>query len=101
MKMQHSYGIFEEEIEPLLALVFAHAPLDVVESVPCPCCGAHITAQFSREGDEFKVACDGEPPHWSTNQRIPLPPPWWQERIPKFEPVTYYWTKLCGFREDG
>src|SRR5215211_2705805 len=101
MKMQHTYGIFQEEIEPLLALVFAHEPLDVIESVPCPCCGANITVGFSDDGGHFQVSCKGNPPHWSVLQPIPLPPPWWQERVQKFEPVTYYWTQLCCFREDG
>jgi hypothetical protein len=101
VKMQLTYGIYEAEIEPVLARVRLHHPLSEIEATSCPCCGAKITVQFSPDGDGFMVACSGEPPHFSVHQDIDNPPAWWRERIAESGPITFYWHEWSGFREDG
>jgi hypothetical protein len=101
MKMYYTYGLYEDEIEQVLALVRLHEPLAKIEATPCPCCGAPISITFWPEGDGFQVACSGSPPHFSTYQEIAIPPAWWTERIGDFGPTTFYWHEWSRYREDG
>jgi hypothetical protein len=101
MKMQFAYGIYEGEIEGVLAAVRAHRPLSEIEGILCPCCGAGIVVQFSPEGNGFQVNCCGSPPHLSTYQEITTPPPWWKERICETGPITFYWREWSRFTEGG
>jgi hypothetical protein len=101
MKMQYTYGIYESEIDEVLAAVRSHESLSAIESIPCPCCGARIAVQFAPEGNGFQVNCAGEPLHISTYQEISNPPPWWKERIWETGPVTFYWREWSAFAADG
>ena len=101
MKMQETYGIFESEIDDVLAAVRSHRPLAEIETIPCPCCGAKITVEFSPEGNGFQVQCAGDPPHLSTHQEIINPPSWWKERIWKTGAITFYWREWSAFSGDG
>jgi hypothetical protein len=94
-------GIFEKEIEPILAAVRSHRRLSEVEAMPCPACGAKISVHFSREGRDFNVYCAGEQLHFSRYEEITNPPAWWKERIEDSRPVTFYWRADSRFVENG
>ncbi len=101
MKTDLTYGIYEGEIEPVLAAVRSQRPLAEIEAMPCPCCGARISVEFSPAGNWFQVYCLGEPLHISTHQEADQPPTWWKERVGKAEPITFYWQRDHGFADDG
>ncbi len=101
MKMDLTYGIYEDEIEPVLAAIRFHRPLAEIEALPCPCCGARMSVSLAPQGDGFLVYCAGEPLHMSKFQEIAQPPPWWRERIWDTGPVTIYWRKDSSIASDG
>ena len=101
MKTYDTYGIYDGEIDRVLALVRSHEPLAKIEAIPCPCCGAPIAITFWPEGEGFQVICSGDPPHFSTYQEISTPPPWWKARVGDFDPVTFYWPEWSRCRDDG
>ncbi len=101
MKMQLTYGIYEDEIEPVLAAVRSQRPLAEIEAMPCPCCRARISVSFFPEGDGFQIFCSGEPLHMSTYQKIAEPPAWWKERIVDTGPITFYWRGDSSVANDG
>ena len=81
----NAYGIYEDEIEPLLSRVRRHDDLAAIEGTPCPACGAALRIVIYPDGRFFQVLCAGKPPHMSTLQHLDSPPPWWAERV--VEPV--------------
>jgi hypothetical protein len=101
VKTHDTYGIYEGEIDRVLALVRSHEPLAKIEAIPCPCCRAPIAITFWPYGEGFQVSCSGSPPHFSTYQEIALPPAWWKQRIGDFRPITFYWREWGRYREDG
>jgi hypothetical protein len=101
MKMELTFGIYEDEIEPVLAAVWSRRPLAEIEALPCPCCGARLTVSFAPAGNAFQVFCSGEPLHLSRFQAIAQPPTWWTERIADTSPITFYWRVHSGVADDG
>lgn len=101
MKMQSTYGIYENEIDNVLDAVRSHASLSAIEAIPCPCCGARIAVEFAKEGSSFQINCSGEPPHFSMCQEICNPPPWWKERVSETRSVIFYWRENSVFAADG
>jgi hypothetical protein len=101
MKMNFGFGVYEDEIEPVLAAVRCHRPLAEIQALACPCCGARMEVWFSPEGGHFHVGCTGELPHLSQSQKIAQPPDWWQQRIADTGPITFYWQKDSCFADDG
>lgn len=101
MKMQHTYGIYEDEIEPVVAAVRSHRSLAEIEAMPCPCCGAGLSVTFSSEGIGYTVSCKGEPMHMSVYQEIANPPPWWKKCVVEPYSTTFCWLDWHQFSEDG
>jgi hypothetical protein len=99
--MQHTYGIYEGEVDSVIADVRSHLPLEAVEATPCPYCRARIAVHFDPEGHGFQIACSGDPPHISTYQEITDPPAWWKQRACDPGPVTFYWRGWSWFEDDG
>ena len=75
------YGIFSDEADHLIALVYQHRPLHEIERIVCSKCGAPIQVGFWPDGGGFIIQCAGKPPHMSRYQAIASPPAWWRERI--------------------
>ncbi len=87
-----TYGIFENEINPVLALVDQHASLAEIEARQCPLCSSPLVVRFDNSmGTQYTVLCTGDPVHFSLPQEIATPPPWWLERYEA--PRT--WTKYA------
>ena len=101
MKMQSTYGIYEDEIDSVVSLVRMHRPLAEIKDTPCPCCGAPLGVDFAADGKGFSIACNGKPLHLSTYQQIERPPAWWQECVNQPEEVTFYWKDTATFEADG
>ena len=58
MKLNIGFGVYEDEIEPILAGVRCQRPLAEIEAMTCPCCGARISVRFSAQRrHEFQVFC--------------------------------------------
>lgn len=86
-----TYGIFKNEIDPVLELVEQHAPLAEIEGKRCPLCGSHLVVHFENDtGTEYTVLCTGEPVHFSFVQKIADPPSWWRERYQPPKPWKEY-----------
>lgn len=99
--MKGTTGFLDDrDIKLVLASIFAHRALPEVEAMPCPCCDATITVQFSPEGDRFQINCLGERCHTSIPHVIVHPPGWWKERVWEAE-STFYWRDWHSFAEDG
>ena len=78
VKMQYTYGIFDDEADHLIELVRRHAPLAQIQAAGCPARGAALSVAFAEDGRGFSIACEGKPLHLSTYQEIAGPPPWWR-----------------------
>lgn len=94
-------NMFGAEIGPILALICAHEPLDKIDAIPCPRCGAALAIDFQPDGTGFSLRCLGEPAHHSRLESIDSPPPWWRERRFEAKPTTFYWRKWRSVRDDG
>ncbi len=57
--------------------------------------------EVCKEGNGFQVDCSGEPPHFSTYQKICNPPPWWRERVCETGATTFYWREWAAIADDG
>jgi hypothetical protein len=101
MKMQHTYGIFDNEADLIIDLVRDHAPLAEIRGTRCPACGSAIAVEFAEGGAGFQVYCAGNPLHISTYQDIAVPPPWWRECVPPPTDSTWYWREWRSFDADG
>lgn len=101
MKMQHTYGIFDDEADHLIELVRRHAPLAQIQAAGCPACGAALTVTFAEDGRGFSIACEGQPLHISTYQEIAEPPPWWRECVVEPTDQTWYWRLSHSFDAIG
>jgi hypothetical protein len=99
--MQHTYGIFDDEADPIIDLVRRHAPLAQVRGTECPACGSTMSVEFDESGAGFQVYCDGDPLHISTYQAIADPPPWWRECVIPPTDHTFYWREVHSFDADG
>ena len=101
MKMQHTYGIFDDEADHIIDLVRRHAPLAQVRSAGCPACGAAMTVEFDASSTWFQVCCEGKPLHISKHQDIAAPPPWWRECVIPPTDSTFYWRETASFAASG
>lgn len=101
MQMSIAYGIFDNEADLIIALVHQHAPIEQIRGVPCPACGSKMDVSFNKDGTEFMVNCDGDPLHFSKDQQIQAPPPWWETCYEEPTDSTWYWREWHSFDEAG
>jgi hypothetical protein len=72
MKMQHTYGIFDDKADHIIDLVRRHAPLAEIRATQCPACEAPMAVEFL-DATGFQIYCLGTPLHISTHQHIAAP----------------------------
>jgi hypothetical protein len=101
MKMQHTYGIFDDEADHIIDLVRRHAPLAQIRGTGCPACGSPMAVEFVECGNGFQIYCEGKPLHISTHRDIADPPPWWLECVIPPTDSTWYWREWHTFNEGG
>ena len=101
MKMQSTYGIFDNEAEHIIALVHEHAPLAEIHASPCPACGCKMTVAFNDDGTGFSLNCSGAPLHITTHQDINDPPAWWREGYEEPTDTTWYWSEWHSYDDAG
>src|SRR5262245_42996742 len=101
MKMQFTYGIFDNEADHIIDLVRHHAPLAQIRGTGCPVCGSPMTVEFADSGNGFHVHCEGKPLHLSTYQDVADPPPWWPECVIPATDSTWYWREWHVFDRAG
>jgi hypothetical protein len=99
--MFYGYGIFDDEVDPIIDMVRSHAPLEEIRAGQCPTCGAPIAVEFSELGDGFQIYCKGKPLHLSKWQEITDPPTWWPECVTSARDCTYHWREWHSFDEAG
>ena len=99
--MQHTYGIFDTEVDHLIELVRRHAPLAQIRAAGCPACGAAISIEFAEDGRGFTISCEGKLLHISTHQDITEPPAWWRECVIEPTDSTWYWREWHSFDAGG
>ncbi|MBI1247771.1 hypothetical protein GC197_07965 [bacterium] len=101
MKMETFYGVYDNEADQIIAMVYAHAPLEAITNTFCPACETKMKVNFNEDGTRFNVTCSGEPLHLSIVQEIEVPPAWWRSCYEEPRDVTYYWLRMHAYREDG
>ncbi|HLJ94835.1 MAG TPA: hypothetical protein VKU02_16785 [Gemmataceae bacterium] len=101
MKMQHTYGIFDDEANHIIDLVRRHAPLAQIRGTACPVCGSPMAVEFMDDGNGFQVYCEGSPLHISKHQDITEPPPWWPQCVIPPTDSTWYWREWHSFDGSG
>ena len=101
MKMQSTYGIFEDEADPIIQKVLDHATLPEIKATPCPACGANILVAFCQDGTGFTLNCDGKPFHTTPFVQTESPPPWWQQCKEQPTNAKWYWREWHSYDDDG
>ena len=101
MRMSHTYGIFDDEADPIIDLVRSHAPLEEIQRAGCPACGSAIRVTFSDDGQCFSIGCSGKPLHMSRGVDIGSPPSWWRECVPEQQDQSWVWRDWYSFDDDG
>jgi hypothetical protein len=101
MKMQSTYGVFDEEADHIIALVHQHAPLAEVLNTPCPACGSGMVVSFNDDGTGFSLHCGGDPLHITKHQDVADPPNWWRECYEEPTDTSWYWRKWHSYDDAG
>jgi hypothetical protein len=101
MRMQHAYGIFDDEADHIIDLVRRHAPLAQIRATACPACGSAMAVEFTDDGNGFQIHCEGSPLHISKHQEITEPPPWWPQGVTPPTDSTWYWRERHSFDGGG
>lgn len=101
MQMQSTYGIFDDEANHIIAMVYEHAALESIIATPCPACAAKMSVEFNEDGTGFELYCQGEPIHLNKFQSINNPPPWWQQCYEEPTDTTWYWRKWHTYDDAG
>lgn len=72
-------------IDPLDAIVqkiLRGAPIEDIESIPCPYCGAFLTVRIEANGEWFFVRCTNKKKaHFSPRKFISTPPAGWKSHV--------------------
>jgi hypothetical protein len=101
MHMHTTYGIFDDEADHIIAMVYDHVPLDSIVATSCPACGATMSVAFNIDGTGFSLSCKGDPLHITKQQDIDNPPPWWKQCYEEPTDTTWYWREWHSYDGEG
>lgn len=95
------YGIFDNEADHIIAMVYEHATLAAICGASCPACGANMVVSFNNDGSGFTLNCEGDPMHLTKQYDIDNPPPWWRQCYEEPKDTISYWRKWHSYDDNG
>ena len=101
MRMQSTYGVFDNEANHIISKIRNHAALDEILAIKCPACDSDIQIIFDSDGSGFSVNCTGDPLHITKHQNITNPPIWWPLCFDEPSDIVWHWSEFHNYDDDG